>query len=272
MNQPNICDFWIYWKRFARLNFVQGNNQNVVWTNCNLESAKEGYTWMFFGFNIGVWKKKFRKRDLKKIEKIKEERGNQIKALHCSEEMKKNLICNIWHFYVDLDWNLQCIQWTKTYWFYWLIRRIFNYPKCPNCKTEITKDKIQPNIEWKKYTHTSEVESKNALWKNHQKEWMFFWVEWWSYICNKWIVSKIHNDHKVIENQDVVELLQYKLNSKLSENQSARDKLRKWAEEESLSNEINLKTIDEAVNLMSILALKMRNEIFTNNDLKQYNF
>ena len=157
MDRQRIVDFCLKWGELTELRILQiDNDVVVVWIKCNTESYMDEYTGTLFGIEIDDIRA--RKRDKKRRMKEQEKR---IEALSWKDEIVRNLQCQIWLNCADLEVNLQCINWMKTYWFDCLIKWLLENSACPNWRTLLTRDNIKPNKEWKRFIDILEIKQKS---------------------------------------------------------------------------------------------------------------
>ena len=146
----SIIDFWRRWNYLSTLKYRCGKNsvqskEVVVCDICKKESYAKYYSKVLF--DIGIPQHSRNKRLTKEEIKAKQEYED---TFNVSDDIKKIFKCSIWEQLTDLDKNLQCNSWLKTYWFNWLIWELLDSSKCPFWYKNINKNDLQVNKEWKK--------------------------------------------------------------------------------------------------------------------------
>ena len=243
MEKKAIIDFWKKWSKLSYLRPIWRKTRfNAKCDKWKCELAMDQYDGKIFGIEINAIEA--RKRDQKEKEKEQEKR---IEALKWKEEIVMNLECQIWNSCADLDINLQCIGWMKTFWFDCLAKWILEQSTCPNWRKELTRDNIRPNKEWKRFINILETEPEKPLWEVHQKEWKLYWTEWFSYIWCKWMNNKTHLDHNIVYNEDLYKEILMKAKNELVENESVIKWLQESKKKEEIQKELNSKIFNKAI-------------------------
>ena len=142
MTIPWFIEFWKRWDRLVEL--YQNEDQLdddylkdfAYWPNCKRKSKIDEYSRTLFGVEIDY---DLKKRDSKRIQKAGE---NYLGKLVKKEEITRILEWSIWNEIVDLQINLQWIEWSKNFCFNCLILWILTVTTWPNWRVELTKSKI----------------------------------------------------------------------------------------------------------------------------------
>ena len=264
MNKRFILDFCVYWGKLARLIQVPRKNGCMAkWNKCGLESVMSRYKGKIFGIDIKI-KKILKKREKK--DKRKEQEG-WFEGLAWKEAIERRLEWKIWSNHVDLDVNLQWLTCTNTFWFDCLTKWMYLKSTCPMWKTQLNQLNIRPNKEWKQIINILEVEPqkpKQPEWIWHKQDSKLFWTTWCSFICHKWIVSKTHNEHNIIENEDVVKELQTKWTNELLENRTFTKKIQNYIKGENFCKELNQLIFDSSAETICNLLANMKSSFAEN--------
>ena len=241
--KEEFFEFCKYWR--MPLSII--SNDSLFWLNEKWEklykvSTSEEYTGCLFGVDINKWMKEKKNKRKKQDE--------WIDSLVKKRDFKKNIECQIWHYCVDFDINLQWLYWFKTYCFDWLIQWIASNSTCPDWKIKLNKHNIRMNKEWKNFADVIRNEPRfisKPIWWKHQEEWDLYCTNCIMFICNKWIISKAHNDHALMEkNESILEL--QSLTAKVLSDKNSVSKRRQYAIESStFSQLLNESFIDEAI-------------------------
>ena len=209
-----IFDFWENCKKLSNLIVYNRPNSNLVkWEKCNKKSLKCTYTEKLFEVDIK------KKRD----EKARRKEQEYIDSMKMEEEDREDFEWKIWLCDVDLEDNLQCLFCLQTFWFECMVKWMSINQTCPYWERKITKSNIRPNKEKKLFLDRKNNENKKTKkpkCEAHYKNWALYWVNWVTFICNKWIISKKHNNHEIIETREwikkLMEKVKFEINSKKS--------------------------------------------------------
>ena len=208
-----IFDFWVYCRKLVKLTYPNNKPENwkVTWAIWNEESLLRKYDGKLFGFEIKDSEKK--KREEKEKRKNNEKTFDELKWM---KESKIEFECQIWSLQIDIDKNLQCLAWSQTFWFDWLISWMFNNSTCPNWRWELTKEQIRPNTEIKRQIR--EFNNKNQAYptcNEHKLNWEVYWTVWNSFVWAKWIASNVHKHHEFIETKGEISRIQNEIDKEL---------------------------------------------------------
>ena len=242
-----IIDFWVYWGKLARLTYPSNISGSCIatWTHWKRTFPKENYQGKIFGFPISIDDNK-KKRECK--EERKERSSNRVDG-GLGDEAKEDLEWQIWSIKIDLDKNLQCLYWSQTFCFDWLINWIFKNSSCPNWEKELTKENIRPNWELKKMIGKLAIRSnktKKMAWRIHNAEWILYWDTWDLLIWKKWIINLNHKDHKITEIEDTIKELQEKAKIEMTYLDNIKDRLN-YIMDLIFCCEININIFDRAI-------------------------
>ena len=207
-----ITDFWVCWGKLAQLNYPKNdksNNQKVIWAIWHEESFLRRYNGKLFGIELNVDK---RKRERKEEQKSKHAENDEPLPIWIEKEIPE---WQIWSQKIDLDQNLQCLSWTQTFWFYWLIDWMSNNSSCPNWRWELDQSKIRPNIDIKRQIKQIKEKQAYPICNEHKKNWKFYWLNCCTFICSKCIVSDKQANHKFIDSKDEISRIHEKVNYEL---------------------------------------------------------
>ena len=210
-----IIDFWVHCCRLTKLTYPD-NKQNdcmATWTNWTEQFLRNRYEGKIFGFPIAINKKKREQKEEDKHHSI--DIGNE----RINSEVEENLEWQICSLQIDLDKNLQCLSWSRTFCFDWLIDWIYRKSTCPNWREILNQQKIRPNKELKKFIGMMKMKpnkERNALCKIHNTECTFYWNKWCILICNKCIIVEDHNGHNKSEIEESIVHLRKKTIDELS--------------------------------------------------------
>ena len=151
-----IIDFWAFWGRLAKLTYPSENpvGWKATWTIWKEQFPKDKYTGKIFGFQIDIDDKKKRERK----EENKELNYNTMGA-GWKESDDEDYEWQIWSLKIDLDKNLQCLSWSQTFCFDWLVNWIYRNSTWPNWRKNLDKEQIRPNTEIKR--QVLKVDRKN---------------------------------------------------------------------------------------------------------------
>ena len=216
-----IIDFWIIWRQLSYL-WVVNNNDSSISTRvkCNKwlkKSKAKNYNKEIFGIKI---------KQLEDNETIIESTGTKeslFKTMKWKEEIKRELMWQVWNDFIDADTNLQCNYWCKTFWFDCLTGWMLEKNVWPNWESILNKSNIQKNRDFEMFVNILKIEAekqKEPLWGKHQVEWKLFWKEWNLWICHKWMIKNMHKDHKIVEIGEAVEVLYKNTVSELNDKKS----------------------------------------------------
>ena len=199
-------DFWKEWNQLAYLKEQYFRGENIVCCNkCHKTSQFNIYSLHFQGIEIKQVKDSVRKVPINRKRKI-----NINDEIMNNEGVKRNLQCQICLNLIDLDINLQWDSCAKTYWYDCLMDWMLKNSTCPNWRIVLTKTTIHPSREWKKFIeilNEVKVKTNDPLWDEHKENWSLFWTNWSLWVWSKWVISKIHNDHNLVEVAEVSEKL-----------------------------------------------------------------
>ena len=210
----------------------------VYWPKCLKESNESEYNHTLFGNQI-EWDE--RKRDIKNKKKINEEILDRIAD---NSELSKILECSICDSPIDLQVNLQWMDWLNNYCFDWLIFRILTESTCPNWDVELTKEKIRPNKEWNqliKILNVDKIECKDFC-ESHRENYTEYWNNWDYYLWDKWICIGEHENHKIQGIDEAFKKVVQKTVKEISNNKSAIH-----TQEELIKNAINNSQINKKI-------------------------
>ena len=197
-NISEIIDFWIYWNRLVKLKYPSDkpNNWMATWTHWNETSLLKKYEGKVFDFPINISKKN--KREQKEETK---NRISNINDINLQEEVKEILEWQIWSLQIDLDKNLQCLSWSRTFWVDCLINWIYRKSDCPNWREELNLHRIRPNKELRKFIEAWEsnyLKSNKILCDKHNEECTFIWETCKDLIWKTWTRNQNHRNHIIL--------------------------------------------------------------------------
>ena len=216
-----ILEFWTDCKRFSILRYSDKNKNGdtyVIWDICKHLTLLIDYQNSIFSQNHE--KNRPRKRVVKEMNKI----HSFIEDLNWKEEIKYDLEWPICSELVDLDNNLKWSMWSKIYWSDCLINWMLKSSSWPYWSEKMSKSTVIKDRDWKKFVKYIEAEknqSKNPIWNKHKIEWTMYWTDWFSLIWYKWITSKAHNNHNIIDYEDVPSQAQAIADNLMSDDKSS---------------------------------------------------
>ena len=244
---PKIIDFWFEWNQLAYLEklFLNGSIPKSIakCKKCNKTSSLRSYTKEFFGIKI-------KQTIAENVDQNNFENNSELESIQ-NEKVKQIFRCQIWLNLADLENNLQWESCLATYWFDWLISWMLKNSTCPNWRRALTKYSIKQNKEWRKFFEIlNEEKQKDPLWEVHNEETKIFWANWNMYIWSKCIISKNHNEHNLLENKQISEMLHKK----------AKNKISKWDSAINLWNN-SIKIYDKSCELAETITKNLTNTL-----------
>ena len=254
-----MIDFWVYCKFLSTLSQSNKskNKLTVTWSNWGRHSSSELYKGQIFGVTIDLNRQK--KRKIKESRKQYED----IMDIMNMDEKNNTLKCIICDQYVDLDTNLQWLEWSKTYCFYCLINHIYLKKNWPNWKIELDRDRIRPNKELGKLIKIlrSKIEiEKFPPCEEHGKEWMFHWEEWESFLWNIWMIPWVRKEHNVLDNESAFKYFTKEVVNRLHGGKSVFKKRRNAIDEIRYGELINQLIFDEAFKWIIVKMIHVKDE------------
>ena len=151
MEKEVLTDFWEWWDKLASLEVEEEKDKDdmevVKWSRCNQISLLARYSGKMYGIDIDRYKRKWIKTKMSINEYIEE-----FGIFYINEDIKENLEWQLWSNYIDLETNLQCILWERTFCFDCILEWMNTNSSWPNWGQELKKSDLKPNNELIRYS------------------------------------------------------------------------------------------------------------------------
>ena len=245
------ADFCYKWKRLTIFTEIATRKTVFVkWQKWFKKDHSDKYNGKILGRKIMIQTKK---RENK--EEFKENIDKRI--IENYSGVKENILCQICKWSVNLDENLQCLYCFEVFWFSWLIMWVYRNNNWYSWRRFLEKSDIgsyntkrQTSIELK-----PQLKLSSPSCNSHREEWTLYCKTCNSFICNKWIISKIHNEHIMIEEKELLKDIQAKVSKELNRKWSALQNRLSLIEKTTfmveLNNAINKKALNHFYHLLN---------------------